>query len=136
MALVGILASLAAPSMSGYVARTRVDSLTGRLAGDLHYTRMLAVRSGQRMELAFVRGADGCITRYQIRAEADPARVAKTVDVARDLPRGCLQANGTGSRVVFDSRGLLRTGRTFTASAGAVQGCVTLSSIGRIRRSC
>lgn len=135
--LLGILAALAAPGMSGladhYTARRALD----RLAADIFSARMNAVRDGRRSQIRYDQD-DGCIVRYELGWQGDPDNDSdppplRVVDL-HDAHRGlCLSAGSTQS-ITFDSRGLATAGRTFTARRGQAELQVSVSRIGRVVR--
>jgi prepilin-type N-terminal cleavage/methylation domain-containing protein len=137
LVLLGVMLSLATPAMSGWLARTRLDSLTSQLSTDLFYARMLAVRAGHRVEVVVEPNkADECIAEYAILIHADPPRTAKRVDVRASAPGVCLTMNQNGMALAFNSRGVPTpmVNRTFRAQAGALRSELSIASGGRVRR--
>jgi len=142
LVIIGIAAALAAPRMEAMTALVRTRGAANRLAGDLAYTRHLAVRSGQRARLAVEPSADcaggGKGTaghRYRLLVAA-PESIAITRDLRLDGAPLCLWANGTGP-VTFNSSGVLAgfNNRTLVLrQAPYPADTLTLSAVGRIRR--
>ncbi len=128
-----ILVGLATPAMGGTIRRVRMDRALSAVRGDLQYARMLAVRAGRQTEIHFTpttRGA--CLSEYRILVLTDPPRVAKRVDLTREVPGICLAQNGT-SPLSFNSRGLPRgvAARSFIVTAGAMVDTLRFSQAGR-----
>jgi prepilin-type N-terminal cleavage/methylation domain-containing protein len=141
LVIIGIVAALAGPRLEGMTAVIRTRGAANRLAGDLAYTRHLAVRSGQRARLlvepaADCSGAGGTAGhRYRLIVVA-PESIAVTRDLRLDGARLCLWANGTGP-VTFNSNGVLAgfNNRTLIVRQGTYPpDTLTLSAVGRIRR--
>jgi len=134
LTLLGLMGTLAVPSLRGMTDASMTRGVLNRLVGDIHHTRMTAVRTGQRHQLRYEHEAiDGrsCIRSYQIRAQNDPQAPVRTVTIP-DADRGlCLSTSG--NQLTFDSRGLATMGRTFTASRGRAERRVVMSRLGRIR---
>jgi type IV fimbrial biogenesis protein FimT/type IV fimbrial biogenesis protein FimU len=106
LVLFGILVALAAPNLAGYVRSTKMDGAINELSGDVAYTRMLAVRSGQQARLTVLSGGTSYIIEVQpMGATVSDWRVAKRVDLATDY-RG-LTLSPAQSPLTFNSRGLL-----------------------------
>jgi len=60
LAIVGILASLAAPSFATLIQNNRLTTLTNEFIATLHYTRSEAIRRGERVTLCKGTTANGC----------------------------------------------------------------------------
>ena len=137
LTLLGILAMLVAPSVSGQISRIKSETVLDRFAGDLYYARMMAVRSGQRVEVRLKWNADGsCVDRYDLVALNAPERVLKTVPVATESRGVCLHVNSPGNALVYNSRGLphgLGT-RTIVSSHGNASVRATQAQAGRVYR--
>lgn len=104
LVLLGILVMLSAPSLAGWVQRSRVDGAASQVAADLAYARMLAVRSGAGAAVSF--DADG--QTYTIQATNGAAR---QVRLGTEYPRVRLAPIAPLSlplTLEFDSRGFLR----------------------------
>lgn len=135
LVLLGILASLAVPAMSGYYKRTQIDSALNQLARDVFYARMVAVRAGEFVRMRFdTPEADECVSEYRIVVTSDTdgaERLAKRVDMEDEARGLCLQVrlpNGFG----FTSRGRPSGGGTFTLGDGEMASSLTLSYSGRL----
>lgn len=135
LTLLGILAGIATPSLAGVLDAHRVRSTLARLAADLAYARMHAVRSGRPTELLLVWDAGGrCVQRYQLRELGGAPRVLREVSVGDLLPRGCLHGNNAGQPLRFDARGLPSRviARTLAARSGAAADSLVISQLGRM----
>lgn len=133
--LVGILASLAYPSLDGVTFHTRARAALNRVAGDLYHARMMAVREGTRTVLRFTRRPDapGCHAPvYTVVVRSTPERVKVT---ELDLGSGetCLQL-GTVDSIVYNSRGLPAgaNNRKMYVRRGERADSMTLSLLGRV----
>jgi type IV fimbrial biogenesis protein FimT len=102
LVLLGILASLAAPKLHGYVNRTAVDRALGELSGDIGYARMLAVRSGRGTTLAVNSAGTSYIV--QQTDASGVVKTAKTMTPGHDYPGLTFTP---GVTLTFNSRGLL-----------------------------
>jgi prepilin-type N-terminal cleavage/methylation domain-containing protein len=102
LGLLGVLLTLAAPSLEAFHARQKARRALDRVAADVAHARLLAVRSGSRTVLRT--GAAGRYTIGTISDAGDTA-VVKTVDLMRDFP-GASFAN-PALRLHFSSRGLV-----------------------------
>ena len=143
LVIVGILAAIAAPSLRAVIRRERVRGALNRVAGDLHYARMLAVRSGQRTVVRFA-PAPECAgsgrtpigsRRWTVEVRGPGVRVARraSLDDAGGRYPFCLEMNGSDT-VAFDSRGLLVPfgNRTMRVVDGEVRDSLSISALGRI----
>ncbi|HEX2091967.1 MAG TPA: GspH/FimT family pseudopilin [Longimicrobiaceae bacterium] len=133
-----IAAALAFPRFDALTARTRSRGALDRVAADLYYARILAVREGQRVVLRFTPIADGsgCHSPvYTLVVLSTPEREAKRTELELG-PAACVQFGSTDS-VVFNSRGLpaaLNNRRIYVRSGPATDSLV-LSRLGRVWRS-
>ena len=102
-----------------------------------NYARMMAVRSGQRVEVRLKWNADGsCVKEYDFVELNTPERVLKRVPVAAETRGVCLHVNNSGNPLVYNSRGLpqgLGT-RTILSSHGEVSLRATQAQAGRVYR--
>lgn len=135
LVLLGILASLAAPRLSAWIRRTEMTALLDELTADIFYARMLAVRTGRRVEIRFSAGSNRCIDAYRIVVVGTPERVAKRVDVRRDARALCLTTTAALNPTSFDSRGLpAGISGSYTVSHGAMSEKINLAFSGRVYR--
>lgn len=138
LVLFGILVALAAPNLAGYIRTTKVDGALIELSGDVAYTRMLAVRSGQRAKLTILSGGTSYI--IEVNEPSTAWRVAKQVNLATDY-RG-VTLSPAQTPLAFNSRGLLlpsasqSTGEpvTIVAQQGNRSAAVQVVQGGRVYR--
>jgi type II secretion system protein H len=137
LVIMGIMASIAAPSISGYLRRVEAQNALRRIDGDLRYTRMTAIQTGHRARMRFAVDASGCVGTYEIIDQRGSDQPIKTVDLAVERPRTCVRMTRPADPVVFQSRGLPAspTNCTFLVTRGAVADSLVLSGTGRTRRS-
>ena len=127
LVLLGILASLAAPRMNGYVNRTAVDRALGELSGDVSYARMLAVRSGRGTSLT----VNSAGTQYTVQLTGAPGP-AKTMTPGDDYPGLTFTP---GATLTFNSRGLLTsTNPTIQADRRGMTASLRVLPTGRTYR--
>jgi Tfp pilus assembly protein FimT len=123
------------PRLDALVRRERVRAALNHLAGDLEFTRMTAVRSGQGAVLRLVRDP-----RCPVRGGAGyHVAYRGTATVLRRSPRVegvpvCYEVNADS--ISYNSRGLLApfNNRTVRAVRGDARDSLTVSAIGRIYR--
>lgn len=113
LVLIGVLAGLAAPSLNGWINRSRLEAAASELSADLAQVRMLAVRSGEGATLRLVSA-----TEYEV---VLPNGTVRRTDLAAEHPRVAVSASVTNFE--FNSRGFLRS-----ASAA---GPITVTQDGR-----
>lgn len=132
LALMGIVAALAQPSMSEYVNRSKTRRALDRLTGDILMTRMLAVRSGDRAVLE-VSGTDT----YRVWVEGAVVDTMRVVSLAQDYAGVAIQAPTADGRLVFNGRGLLVDPGTglLIARHGSGADTVKITAAGRIYRA-
>ena len=136
--LIGILVALAAPNLTGYVRRTRVEGALNELTGDIAYTRMLAVRSGRPATLTLEPGGTAykIESTHQETATTTATRVVKQVNLTGDY-RGVTLTPAT-TVLTFNSRGLLTSPpgdpTIITAQQGNSSAVLTVLQSGRAYR--
>jgi prepilin-type N-terminal cleavage/methylation domain-containing protein len=143
LALLGIVLGLAAPSLHATLARMRVQAALNAVTVDLHFTRMLAIRSGRSAALRFGGAAEGCVARSGPGAVSQEwsvvvlpdDRVARTGTSRIHHGRVCVETNNSAV-VTFNSRGLLvpYANRTIHAYLGQTRDSLTVSVVGRVFR--
>jgi prepilin-type N-terminal cleavage/methylation domain-containing protein len=134
--IVGILASLAAPSLSGWLTRWRMSSLLDRFQADLYYARSVAARSGARVEVRFVPPEAGsCVEGYRIVTLEPVEEVIREVEIGDGGSTLCLRQN-RGVPIRLDGRGLPSTSvaRSVWVRHGAMVDSLTLSVVGSVSR--
>lgn len=140
--IIAILVSLVAPRLGGQLSRMQTGSALSQLTADLHYARMLAVRSGRTVVLRPEPAGGGCVAEgtrvavsaYQIVLRSDAPRVVKRVGVG-GATGVCVEMNG-GDSIAFNGRGLLHgfNNRTVWARHGQARDSLTISAVGRVLR--
>jgi Tfp pilus assembly protein FimT len=136
LVIAGIAMSFAVPSMEGVLRRERVRSAMNRLAGDLEFTRMAAIRNGSSAVLRFVPGP-GCPrpggTGYRIGLKGSGTLLRRSY--AADAIAVCYVTNNADT-LVYNSRGVLApfNNRTITGVLGTARDTITLSVAGRVYR--
>lgn len=137
LVVIGVLTSLAAPSLAGQIARMKTHAVLNALAGNVSYARMSAVRAGHSAEVRFTWNADkSCVTSYDIVELTSPERIIKKVAVSAETRGVCLGMNNANNRLIFNSRGVPRTvaARSFYAARGVARDSMRLSQAGRLLR--
>lgn len=132
--IIGILASLAAPSLRGVLDRQRAVAALNQFTSDFYSARMEAVRSGRRVQIRDLDNVNGgCLIRYRIQ-RMDPVQTVRDVDLRREAPQTCLSWGGV-STLSINSRGMPdNASRTVSATRGAATESLTLTRIGRVYR--
>ena len=137
LVIASIAMSIAVPRLEGFIRRERVRGAMNRLAGDLEYTRIAAIRHGRGASLRFVpdarcagRGGGGYVVEVR-----GTGRILRTSFAPDDFPL-CYSMNGATNAVTYSSNGLLApfNNRTIRAVEGAIRDSLTVSAIGRIYR--
>lgn len=129
LVIFGIMVSMAAPSLSGFVTRNKTHAALDRVAADLAFARMEAVRSGRSVSVTFAAPAS-----YTI-ALVGTAEGSRTTNLATDYPG--LQL--VGPSMTFNSRGLLSNGTDLndsyvTATKGTAVDKLFVYGVGRVYR--
>jgi len=132
LTIVAILAALTAPPVSGAIRRIRMHMVLDALTRDLFHARMVAVRSGQRVDIRFFESEPPCVDRYAV-VRRDPETVVKQVRV-RDLGgSNCLRKNA-GPVLTFNSRGRPNWNLSLWMRHEDVADSMTLNQLGRVNR--
>lgn len=131
LVVLGIVITLAAPRMEGVISYFRRTSAVDRIATDLAYARIMAVREGRTASLRITG------TTYTITVDTDAGgvlRTVKTVPLTADYTG--VSVSSTQSRIAFDSRGMVRggTGATIRVSHRGELDSLTVSPVGRVYR--
>ncbi len=134
LVLITLITSFAAPSMSGYVDRTKTRRALDQLVADIAYSRLMAVQQGRRT--AVVIQDDGT---YSIRAldESGSWVTVKTVDLRAEYPG--VTVGGGLMNLEFTSRGMLNGTSSsdgfVKVSRASVRDSVFVSPAGRVYRA-
>ena len=132
LVLIMVIASLAAPSMSSYVTRTKTRRALDRVANDIAFARMAAVRAGTPAIVDF-----SSATAYTVEIQTDPPSVVRRVLLANEFAGVRLTPPNADGELVFDSRGLLRTTDlgAIIATAGQSSDSAVITAAGRVYRA-
>ena len=134
LVIAAIAAAMAVPRLRGVTRVASVQGALNRVANDIAYTRIRAIRNGQRAQLLIA--ADG--KSYTVTIDpngGNNAKLDKTVKLSLDYPD--LTLAPTSGKISFDSRGILVTPGSATAVSATRQGrtdSVTISLVGRVYR--
>jgi len=132
--LLGVLASLAAPSLSATIDGIRGRAALEQFLTDLTFARMLALRAGERVELRLAWKTGGsCIASYSVVVTAATERIARRVGL--DEGRVCLATNNKNP-IVFNTRGLPYGvfARSVWVEGRGLADTLRLSQLGRVYR--
>jgi len=139
LTIVGILVALAAPRLSGMVARERTRAALNQFTADFHLARGVALRSGSRVEIRLT-NTGACAPASGVTADGwtvvvqREQRTLKTV-TRSDLGGVCLRSTNDAVLAV-DSRGLLAPfeNRTIRAQGPDHEDSLFINVLGRVRR--
>lgn len=129
---IALVVGLASPSLNGFVQRNQVRSALDRLAADVAFARLHAVREGRRTAINI--DGDGIYTIDTMSTGGTWATV-RTVNLRSDHPE--LTISGGDQRFEFDSRGILAGGTdnaVFAMTRGAHADSMFVSPAGRVYR--
>lgn len=131
LVLLMVLVSIAAPSMRGQIAQNKTRRALDRVAADIAYARMAAVRNGTSTVVQFS-GAS-----YTVEVQSSPVRVVRSVELTRDYPGISLSPPTGDGRLVFNSRGLLvsSTPGPIVAAQGSASDTAVITAAGRVYRA-
>jgi Tfp pilus assembly protein FimT len=121
--------------MTGWIRRTRMTAVLNQLVADIQYAKMLAVRSGQRVEVQMLPAGAACVTEYSIVIKSTPTRVAKRVPLPDAALGICLERTSPTTNLSFNTRGLPNAGRTFWVHHVHMADTLRLSMAGRLARA-
>jgi prepilin-type N-terminal cleavage/methylation domain-containing protein len=134
--VVGILCGLAAPALSGWTTRWRMEAALDRFQGSYSYARIVAIRSGTPVELAFTPSTrEVCLERISVVLLTEPPRIAREVFLQEEFRGLCLMQNNARP-VRFDSRGMpgRSDNRSVWVRSGPMVDSLTVSMLGNISR--
>lgn len=100
LAVVGILGSMVAPSLTEYVRRQKARSALDQLAADVAFARMAAVRSGERSVVRFSGASE-----YRVEHSLEGQAAVRATGLSQDYA-GVVLLPPSGT-LEFNSRGLL-----------------------------
>jgi prepilin-type N-terminal cleavage/methylation domain-containing protein len=133
LVIVCIAIGIASPAMGGAIRRVRMQVVLDNLTRDVFYARMLAIRSGSRVEMRFSQETPPCVDGYSVFVLGPPEREAKRVRIADLGGRLCLRKNGSAV-VAFSSRGRPNWNLSFWIRHEQMLDSLTLNQLGRIHR--
>jgi prepilin-type N-terminal cleavage/methylation domain-containing protein len=127
--LIGILVAIAGPKVSGMFRVDQVKRSLDRLAGDVSFARMRAIRSGRPVD---VRSTS--TTRYVVVAStATGVDTLRKVNLASDYPGVTISTFA----FTFDGRGVLRNAADLTAvtaTRGTLNANLRVTRVGMVYR--
>ncbi len=133
LVLLGLLASLSAPSLRKVLERARVRSVLHRLSADLYRARALAARSGQDVVLRFVPSEGECARGWSLE-DPDIGRTLLEVDLGEEAPGVCLSVSGSRA-IRVNSRGMpTGAARKIRVRLGSEVDSLSISLVGRVYR--
>lgn len=103
--LIGLVVSIAGPSLQGSVTRQRARRALDQTLADVAFTRVIAVREGMPTEIEFT--ASGRYTMRRLPPGGSPVTL-RTVELWREYPGVGLDVVTGVAKLQFSSRGLLR----------------------------
>ncbi|HET7460866.1 MAG TPA: GspH/FimT family pseudopilin [Longimicrobium sp.] len=132
LVIFGIAAAMIVPRLRGVVRVSSIQGALNRVANDISYTRIRAIRTGSRAQL--VVGATGKTYTVTTDPYGTARKVEKTVNLALDYTDLVLSpANDT---ITFDSRGMLlsTSSSKVKATRQGQTDSLTISGVGRVYR--
>lgn len=139
--VVGVLASLAAPKLSEYLALHRRQGTLNRFAGELYRARMDALRRGRSLEIVLENSGQCPAVAHGVVADGwrvrDPldGRTLRSTALADGGPGLCLHSSGDAS-ILVTARGLPGPfeNRTLWVAHGDRADTLVVSVLGRVLR--
>lgn len=115
VAVVGILAVVAVPAMTGLINANRINSASDNLTAALQLARSEAIRRGTSVTVCASNDGQACASttswnRWIVRGRDNVASEAgsEVIDILRDeTPAGSIELQGPANGLVFRSSGLL-----------------------------
>jgi type II secretion system protein H len=133
LVLVAVMASMAVPSMSAFVERTKSRRALDRLVTDVSLARQLAVMRGAPVAIVLQANAT---YRVDTLSTADSWVAARTVQLAEEYPGVAIV--GSVNRIEFNSRGLLTAAADtgfITIEINGARDSAFVSGAGRVYRA-
>lgn len=137
VALMGILASLAAPRMNLYVEQTKTRRALDQISTDLSKARLMAVERSQRTWVTV--GGNGNYTLDTLATNGVDRVPFKRVNLSSDI-QGLSVVAGSANEFEFSSRGMVvnygqeSDGGVLTVTAGSARDSLFVSPSGRVYR--
>jgi prepilin-type N-terminal cleavage/methylation domain-containing protein len=129
LVIFGIMAGIAAPSLGAYVERQKTRRALDTIATDLAHARVLAIRQGRGVSVSR-HGAD----HYSVGLVGSAAATRRQVRLGQSF--GGVVMTMPADSIVFDSRGLVRSGQgAISVSINGKTDALDLSVTGRVYRA-
>lgn len=130
LVIMGIATAMIVPRLQGVAKVSSVQGALNRVAGDLSFARIRAIRNGARAQVVIA--SDGKSYTTTVNTTTPETR---TTSLAKDFPATVLSP--AGGTVTFDSRGMLVTGSTatITATNQGRSATVSVSGVGIVYRN-
>ena len=138
VAVLGILAVIAVPSMTGMINNSRVRGQSEEITAALQLARSEAVRRNQRITACAAASGTTCAAsagRFVVYWQ-DPANAA-TIEVVREIAMpGSVQVSGPAAGIQFRSTGLADSAQQFqvTVSGESRYVCVQISGVVSVKK--
>lgn len=132
LVILGIAAAMVYPSLRGVARVSSIQGALNRVAGDIAYARIRAIRTGSRAQL--VVSATGKTYTVTVDPSGADRKVEKTVNLALDYPD--LVLSPVNDTITFDSRGMLlrASSSRLKATRQGRTDSLTVSGVGRVYR--
>lgn len=132
LVIMGIATAMIVPRLQGVAKVSSVQGALNRLASDITFARIRAIRNGARAQLVIASDGKSYTTTVNAGGTGSETR---TTSLAKDFPATVLSP--TGATVTFDSRGMLVTGSTptITATNQGRSATITISGVGVVYRN-
>ncbi|HEU4561979.1 MAG TPA: GspH/FimT family pseudopilin [Longimicrobium sp.] len=130
LVIMGIATAIIVPRLQGVAKVSSVQGALNRVAGDLSFARIRAIRNGARAQVVIA--SDGKSYTTTVNTTTPETR---TTRLGKDFPATVLSP--AGGTVTFDSRGMLVTGSTatITATNQGRSATVSVSGVGIVYRN-
>ena len=128
LTILGIAGAIAIPKFSGIISAGRLDRAMDGLAADLSLARVRAVRDNR--ETAVRIDSNSRYVLYVNTGSGQAADTVKRVAIQTSYPGVTLSP----VTITFDSRGMLRSGVTVTATQGTRTRTLSITGLGRVYR--
>jgi len=132
LVIIGIALAMIVPKLRGVVRVSSIQGALNRVANDISYARIRAIRTGSRAQL--VVGSTGKTYTVVTDPSGTDRKVEKTVNLALDYPD--LVLSPTSATISFDSRGMLisNSASKVKATRQGQSDSLTISGVGRVYR--
>ncbi|MGH7459327.1 MAG: pilus assembly FimT family protein [Longimicrobiaceae bacterium] len=134
LVVLGILVGLAVPRLTSWLERQRIQETMDRVASELFYAKMAAIRTGGRVSLMLEKEA-GCVTGLRLVSDSNPHPPLRSADLTDELSAHCLTITNNLEELEFNSRGLTWSACTFELVHRGRDYQVAVSMMGNVRRN-